>query len=110
VGLLLFKELGIRDNVGFGNESSQNNIFFSRMSMGVCMKVSRSMGIFPVNLVGELVIRQLGENNIQKGKRIILFHFHHKIYEGRNVVKMLEKGVEGGLTMRPNNKGIVNKS
>jgi hypothetical protein len=48
--------------------------------------------------------------NIHEGKRIILFHFHHKLYRGENAIEMLEKGIKGGLTVRPNDEGIVDKT
>jgi hypothetical protein len=106
----LINELGSKDTIGSRNENSKNNKFLGRMMMGEGMNVSVNIGLFSVNLVGELPIRKSRDKKIQKGERIILFHFHRKLYLGGDVVEMMEKGVEGELTMRPNDESIIKKS
>jgi hypothetical protein len=63
------------------------------MMMGLCMKVFVSVSLFLINLVGEGDIREVRDENIQKGEGIFLFHFHSESYIGGNVVKWLKKEV-----------------
>jgi hypothetical protein len=46
------------------------------------MKVPVGVSLFPINLVGEDAIRKVGDENIQKGERVIIFYFHSKFYMG----------------------------
>jgi uncharacterized protein YbcI len=53
--------------------------------MGMGMQVFIGVGLFLVNLVGKRVIRKMRDNDIQKGERVIFFHFHSKLDMGGNV-------------------------
>jgi hypothetical protein len=68
------------------------------------MKVSISMNLFPINLVGKGVIRKTKDKNIQKGNRIILLYFHSKLDMGEKIVKMVKERDQRGVAMRPNKK------
>jgi hypothetical protein len=43
-----------------------------RLSMEICVSVS----VFPIELVGQGVIREARYKNIEEGEGVVLFHFH----------------------------------
>ena len=50
--------------------------------MGLGMKISISMSLFFINLMGERAIRKARDKNIKKGERVILLNFHSKLNIG----------------------------
>jgi hypothetical protein len=56
------------------------------MMMGLGMKVSISVSLFLINLVGKGAIREARDENIQKGEGIVLFHFHSELDMGGDVI------------------------
>jgi hypothetical protein len=55
---------------------------------GICQYES-----FLINLVGKGAIREVRDKNIQKGKRIVLFHFHSELDMGGMLFRWLKKDV-----------------
>ena len=66
---------------------------FSKMMMGLGMKVSNNVNLFLIKLVGEGAIREARDENIQKGDGIVLFHFHSELDWGEILYKWLRKEV-----------------
>jgi hypothetical protein len=54
--------------------------------MGV--KVSISVSLFPINLMGKSTIGLMRDKNIKKRKRVISLNFHGKLDLRGNVVKI----------------------
>ena len=57
-----------------------------RMVMGLGMKVSVSMSLFSLNLVGKGTIREVRDENMKKGEEFFLFHFHSELDTRGNVI------------------------
>jgi hypothetical protein len=86
VGFFFLKKLGVKDSDGSSDKSFEDKGLLSRMVMGLGVKVSVSMSIFAVNLVGKGTIREATDENIEKGEGFFLLHFHSKLDMGGNVI------------------------
>jgi hypothetical protein len=72
----------IRNTNGSSDESFKNIRFMGKVMVIMGMKVSVDVSFFPINLVGDGAIKKVGDENIQKGKRIFILDFHSKFDMG----------------------------
>jgi hypothetical protein len=109
VGFFFCEELGGRNVEGTSNQGFKDNKFLGWMVVGTSIKVSISVGLLSVNLVGKGAIRKSRNKDIQKGEGVVLLGFHSELDVRGKVVKVVKKGDKVGVAMRPNNKSVIYK-
>jgi hypothetical protein len=86
LGFFFLKKLGVRDSDDLSDKSFEDNEILSRMVMGLGVKVSASMSLFVINLVGKGTIREVRDENMKKGEEFFLLHFHSELDTRGNVI------------------------
>jgi hypothetical protein len=46
----------------------------------------------------------------RKGREMSFCHFHSELHMGRNAIKVIKESYQGGMSMRPYDKGVINKT
>jgi hypothetical protein len=86
--------MGSRYLNGSSYQHFKNDIFLGWVMVRMGMKVSFGVSLFSIDLVGKGAIKLMRNENIQKGKRVIILDFHSKLDVGENVVKMVKERVQ----------------
>jgi hypothetical protein len=67
------------------------------------------VGLLFVNLVGEGFVRKSRNKDIQKGNGVVLLGFHSELDVRGKDFKVVKKGDNFGVAMRPNKKCAIYK-
>jgi hypothetical protein len=79
------------------------------MMVGTGMKVSISVSLLPIDLVGKGAIEKMRNKNIQKGDRVVFLGFHSELDVRGKAIHMVEERDQVGMAMRPNDKHVIYK-
>ena len=90
MGFLYGEGLRGRNTNGMNNESF-GNILLSGMMVGYRMKVSISVSLIVIDLMGKGVIKKVENKDIKKRKGMVDFKFHGELDVRGNMIKCERK-------------------